>query len=150
MTLQTLDQYMENNTGPLSSTGLSQMTAFFTTKLTENGIPDVQSFFDGYNIGCVNTGLKNECSNGNVGNCSNRREIFARLTTVTPRSKGYLKLKSKDPREKPLLYPNYFKVERDLEVLVEGIKKIIPFANTPTMKKWDMKLITEKSQNCTQ
>lgn len=148
--MKTLHEYIEHRTGPLASTGITQLTAFFTTKLTENGIPDVQSFFDGYYCGCVKTGLNVECSNGQVGNCPGRRDIDARVTAVTTRSKGYLKLKSSNPLDKPLIYPNYFTHTRDLDVLIEGVRKVLAFKDTPTMKKWDMKVKTNQHPSCKQ
>lgn len=43
---------------------------------------------------------------------------------LRPKSRGYLKLRSKNPFHPPLFYPNYFGDERDLRTLVEGIKMV--------------------------
>lgn len=43
---------------------------------------------------------------------------------LRPRSRGYLKLQSKNPFDPPLFYPNYFNDERDLLTLVDGIKQV--------------------------
>lgn len=43
---------------------------------------------------------------------------------LKPKSRGFLKLRSKNPFQPPLFYPNYFQDERDLYTLVEGIKQV--------------------------
>jgi choline dehydrogenase-like flavoprotein len=37
-----------------------------------------------------------------------------------PQSRGYIRLKSKDPLEHPFIQPNYLSDPRDVELLVEG------------------------------
>jgi choline dehydrogenase len=41
---------------------------------------------------------------------------------LTPKSRGYLALRSRDPQQPPLIQPNYLSQEEDLQVLVEGVK----------------------------
>ncbi|KMQ91010.1 glucose dehydrogenase [Lasius niger] len=40
---------------------------------------------------------------------------------LRPRSRGFIKLKSSDPKEAPAIVPNYFKDPHDLQVLVRYI-----------------------------
>ena len=47
-----LDIYNANQTGPLSSTGLSQMTGILSSKYTTPDDPDIQVFFSGYRADC--------------------------------------------------------------------------------------------------
>ncbi len=41
-----------------------------------------------------------------------------------PESKGYITLKDSNPLSHPIIQPNYFQVERDRDVMVEGYKII--------------------------
>jgi len=41
---------------------------------------------------------------------------------LRPRTRGWIRLQSKDPYESPLIEPNFFDDENDLKVLVEGMK----------------------------
>lgn len=43
---------------------------------------------------------------------------------LRPKSRGYMKLKSKNPFDPPLFYPNYLADERDLLTIVDGIKQV--------------------------
>jgi choline dehydrogenase-like flavoprotein len=47
------------------------------------------------------------------------------LLLLHPRSKGHMRLKSKNPYHYPLFYPNYFDDERDLDTFVAGIREVI-------------------------
>ncbi|XP_076231842.1 glucose dehydrogenase [FAD, quinone] [Calliopsis andreniformis] len=140
MTMDSINEYLDTRTGPLSSTGLTQVTAFLESSYAASGVPDIQVFFDGFAPKCSRTGLSFECLNGALSLCSERREIVMRPTTVTVASHGYLKLRSGDPLAPPLIYPNYFVDTKDLKILIEGIKKSMELINTPTMKKWDLRL----------
>jgi len=41
---------------------------------------------------------------------------------LTPRSRGYLALRSRDPQQAPSLRPNYLEHPEDIEILIEGVK----------------------------
>lgn len=140
LSLDSVNEFVSNRSGPVTSTGLTQLTGFLESSFAEAGVPDIQIFFDGFSSSCVRTGLDIECPDGSIGTCPHRREIVARPTTVVTRSRGYLKLRSKDPLDYPLIYPNYFANETDLKILVEGIKKVIELTKTKTMRKWDLRL----------
>ena len=51
-----------------------------------------------------------------------------------PMSRGYVKLKSKDPAEPPIIQPNYLAHPRDMETLIEGMKYAQRLATTKTMR----------------
>lgn len=125
-----------------------QLTGFLESKYAKPGVPDLQVFFDGFNVDCSNTGLNIECQNGSIGTCSQRRTITARPTALLTKSRGYMKLRTANPFDYPLIYPNYFTDDADIKVLIEGVKKMIEFTKTPTMRKWDLKLDEEPDPWC--
>ncbi|KAG8035400.1 hypothetical protein G9C98_006846 [Cotesia typhae] len=140
ITLDAINEYLANQTGPLTSTGLTQVTAFLESSFTTPGVPDIQVFFDGFSSSCPRTGQVHECFDGSLGDCPRRREILARPTTVVVKSRGFLTLRSANPLDSPVIYPNYFTDEQDLKVLIEGVKKVIELTKTPTMRKWDLRV----------
>ncbi|XP_068081565.1 glucose dehydrogenase [FAD, quinone]-like [Anabrus simplex] len=147
LNLQVFNEFIQTRTGPLSSTGITQTTAFIKSKYVTNDVPDLQVFFDGYTANCSRTGLPKECTDGDIYRCG-RRRIDVRPTVVLPRSVGYLKLKSANPLEHPLIDPQYFSNKRDLEVLVDGLKIMTRFALTNTMKRWGMELVRTPVKGC--
>ena len=140
VTEDSMREYLVNRTGPLASTGLTQVTAFLESSFSSMGVPDIQVFFDGFSSKCPVRGIRNECPDGTVGTCPTRREIVARPTTVMTKTRGVLKLRSRDPRTPPLMYPNYFEKLEDLKILMEGIKKITDLTKTKAMSKWDLRV----------
>lgn len=151
LSLESVNQFIYNRTGPLSSTGLTQVTAFLASSHAAEDTPDIQVFFDGFSSKCVETGLDIECPNGSLdftSGCPKRREIVARPTVVAPRSRGYLTLRSKNPLDHPLMYPNYFEDETDIKILIEGIRKVYKLTNTSSMKAWDLRVEDEQESVC--
>jgi len=55
---------------------------------------------------------------------------------VQPRSRGWVRLASADPLEKPLVNPNYLADERDLDRLVEGVKLARDIFATKAFSSW--------------
>lgn len=55
---------------------------------------------------------------------------------LRPRSKGVIKLRSKNPFDYPLIYPNYFLDPQDIKVLVEGVKIGIAISNTKSFRRY--------------
>lgn len=150
ITMEAVNEYLEKKTGALASTGITQVTAFFESSFATNGIPDIQVFFDGFTSTCPKTGLPNECPNGKTTDCPTRRNIVARPTVVYAESRGDMKLRSSNPMDPPLIYPDYFTNEKDLIVLLDGIKKVTKLINTSAMSKWDLRLEQVQSPLCTE
>ena len=80
-------------------------------------------------------------------NCGPRR-LSAAPTNVRPLSRGYLKLRSSDPLEHPLIYANYLENRRDIDVLIDGLRLCIELANTPAMQKYNITVDTTKMYGC--
>ncbi|CAB0029222.1 unnamed protein product [Trichogramma brassicae] len=57
------DQYLANQTGPLSSTGLAQVTGILASEYTSPDDPDIQMFFAGFEANC---GLNDSSSERHV------------------------------------------------------------------------------------
>lgn len=147
-TMDAVNEYLEKKTGPLASTGITQVTGFLESSYVTNGVSDIQVFFDGFSSTCPKTGLSNECPNGKIADCPTRRSILARPTVVYVESRGDMKLRSSNPMDPPLIYPNYFTNEKDMIVLLEGIKKVTKLIDTSIMKKWDLRLEQVRSPLC--
>lgn len=97
---------------------------------------------------CSKSGGPRECENTrNLQNCTKRR-LFARPTLTIPESRGYLKLNSSNPLDYPLMYPHYFESQRDIDILVDGIKLIIKLANTPALQKYGLTIDTTPAKGC--
>lgn len=52
-----------------------------------------------------------------------------------PTSRGYLRLRSKDPADSPAIQPNYLHTEFDVQETLEGVKFLRDLSKTPTMTR---------------
>lgn len=148
LTMDAVHEFMKSRTGPLSSTGLTQATAFIKSKHAQDDVPDLQLFFDGYAASCSSTGRPDECSDGRIAQECGRRIVNVRPTNIMPKSKGYLALRSKDPKEPPIIQPNYLTERQDVEVLIDGIKKVIELSETEPLRRWGMELDKNPVTGC--
>lgn len=55
---------------------------------------------------------------------------------IRPVSRGYMKLKSKDPKESPIIDPNYLGEKADLDAMFEAVKICRNLGYTEALKEW--------------
>ncbi|KAF5286204.1 hypothetical protein FQA39_LY16374 [Lamprigera yunnana] len=67
---------------------------------------------------------------------------------LTPKSRGKLLLRSNDPFDMPLIFPNYLSEEEDLEVLLDGINFIKRLLRTEPFKSINPKIFDLQLENC--
>lgn len=65
-----------------------------------------------------------------------------------PKSRGEILLKSSDPFDVPLIYPNYFGEEEDLETLLRGVKFGIKFIKSKAMSRLKPEIVKLEIPGC--
>ncbi len=90
--------YNRDRKGPLSSNGIG--AGAFVKTSNEDGAPTVQIFL--------------------TANPS-QNTFSLHVALMHPKSRGRIRLSSKDPTDDPLIHPNYLAQEQDLEDLVRGL-----------------------------
>lgn len=136
-------EYAQNHTGPLS--GFFDGIAFINTNPINNSIdiPDIEIFFN-YNSLQLdiskylsdNLGLPDEILKGFFKTYGKHDLFFMLPSLLHPKSRGVIKLKSKNPLDYPLIYPNIFKDPSDIDTLLKGIKFALAIGQTESMKKY--------------
>lgn len=135
--------------GPLSSTGIAQVTARINTKFADSSgdLPDLQFFFAGYLAKCAQSGEVGAPQD--PANPEASRPINMSAVVLHPKSRGYLTLRSANPLDPPLIYANYLAEREDVATLVEGVRIAQRLANTTILRaKYGLELKTEKYGNC--
>ncbi|KOC66688.1 Glucose dehydrogenase [acceptor], partial [Habropoda laboriosa] len=124
------NQYIYNQTGPLSCTGLAQVTGILASNLTTADDPDIQIFFAGYQAVC------NPKENiADLGVHGSKQSVRFTSVNVRPTSRGRITLNSNNPQDPPIIWSNDMGNEHDRNVVVQGIHAILKLAETETMKK---------------
>ncbi|XP_051160813.1 uncharacterized protein LOC127281240 [Leptopilina boulardi] len=136
-------EYLLYRKGPLSSTGIWQLTGMINTKYTnpQEDQPDIQIIFGGYTADCSKFGEIQS-------NTTSRRKITIFPMVLRPKSKGYVRLRNNNPLSKPHLSAKFLSNPHDVAVLIEGIKFVIKLIEAPALKKYDIQLNKTPVKNC--
>ncbi|XP_045465783.1 glucose dehydrogenase [FAD, quinone]-like [Harmonia axyridis] len=144
--------YLFNGKGFLTSLGGTEALAYIKTSMSKEprNYPDVELIFSG--IGS----LQSDYGVVSVPTLGIKREIYEKVykpientpcwsilpMLLHPKSKGYLKLRSKNPFDSPLLYPNFFTdpEDQDLKTMIAAIRFIIDLSKTPAFQKFGTEL----------
>eukprot|EP01080_Neovahlkampfia_damariscottae_P008416 gene8416-241_t len=116
-TVSSLISWVKDGKGPLAS-NIGEVVGFMKSSIAkkQNLPPDLE--FGGAPAFFVEHGLKPE------RNPKGANGVTVGVVLLRPKSSGFVKLKSKNPLDAPVIQPNYFSVQQDLDLLVEGFKKI--------------------------
>ena len=103
-----LTQWGLMRSGPGNDIGLAALSFMKTEENLD--LPDIQMHF----IGAL---LKDH------GKTKQDQHCFSyHVCVLRPESRGYIALKSLDPNVQPLIQPNYLSAQKDLDVMVKGVK----------------------------
>ena len=134
----TLLNYLRDGSGPLSSTGGLSGAAHVVTSINNDTRhrPDLQLHLCALTIaidhGLVlkkNFGVSDLSWSWASGHVHNYSSMI--LPTINrPRSRGFIKLRSNNPHDHPVIQPNYLTLQEDVDTLVAGIKVALDLLNT--------------------
>jgi choline dehydrogenase len=128
-------QYTLFGSGPVSSTG-SEVTAFVDPN-DLSALPTIQFY-------CMGTIYPSaERPNPPPG-----MTLIANL--VAPKSRGHMRLRSADPKDRPIIDPNWLSEKQDLGALVAGVRFLFRTIREPDLKSKVVKLhspIDERSSD---
>lgn len=136
-------RYAVTEDGPLTSSIGLEVTAFISTKYANQSDdwPDMNLFFTSASTSSdpqvrVAHGLKDEFYN-EVFSEINDMDVFGVFPMILrPKSRGFIKLQSKNPFRYPLLYHNYLTHPDDVAVMREGVKAAVSVGETQAMKQF--------------
>ncbi|XP_030758496.1 glucose dehydrogenase [FAD, quinone]-like [Sitophilus oryzae] len=127
----TLDEYLKLKNGPLSSTGLGQLTGRLWSNYTTPDDPDIQIFFKGYVNTCAYTGAPD--SPVDPSDPDERRTVRIAPVVTHSKSSGTVSLASSNPFDKPKIVANYLTHPDDMKVLISGLRHIQRLLQAPIL-----------------
>lgn len=148
-------RYAVTEDGPLTSSVGLEVTSFINTKYANHSDdwPDMNLFFTSASTSSdpqvrVAHGLK-ESFYEEVFREIDDRDVFGVFPMMLrPKSRGFIKLQSKNPLRYPLLYHNYLTHPDDVNVMREGVKAAIAVGETTAMKQFGARFHAKPLPNC--
>ncbi|GLV38206.1 uncharacterized protein CBL_12852 [Carabus blaptoides fortunei] len=141
--LEHLYKYFTSRSGKLSTIGLTNFVGFVNT-LKNSSYPDVQVLHmvfpkdDKYLLPLV-YGVQ-QFEDAYIASLRKANQESSLLLVMpkllNPKSRGYVKLRSSDPFEAPVLVSNYLKEPEDLETLLRGVKHGLDMLGTKAFAKY--------------
>ncbi|KZC09316.1 Glucose dehydrogenase [acceptor] [Dufourea novaeangliae] len=123
ITPDTITEFAVNCTGTLYAMPFGDAMGFINSKYANKSAdyPDL-SITLGSSGNSIAGGVFKQRANKKIGQYSNTYRTTSYLPR--PRSRGYIKLRSKDVHEHPIIVPNYFQDPHDLDVLVKKLYRL--------------------------
>lgn len=143
--------------GPMTSSIGLETVAFITTKYgnVTDDWPDIEFMLtsssansDGGTAAKKAHGLRDEFYEELFGEISNKDVFGIYPMMLRPKSRGYIKLRSKNPMQYPLMYANYLTHPDDVRVLREGVKASLAVGETTAMKRFGARFHAKPVPGC--
>lgn len=150
-------RYAVTEDGPLTSSIGLEVVAFINTKYANasDDWPDIEFMMtscstpsDGGTQVKKAHSLTDEFYNEVFGEINNKDVFGIFPMMLRPKSRGFIKLRSKNPFEYPLMYHNYLTHPDDVGVLREGVKAAIAVGQTQAMKRFGARFHDKPLPNC--
>ena len=152
-------EYVLNERGPMTVLGGLEGVAFVNTKFANlsKDWPDIQFHMAPASINSDNgarvkkiLGLREELYQNFWRPIENKDAWTIMPLLLRPRSRGWVRLASKNPFVNPIMDPNYFDDPFDAATLVEGAKIALQVANAKVFKQFGSRLYPRSLPNCKQ
>ncbi|XP_046753928.1 glucose dehydrogenase [FAD, quinone] [Diprion similis] len=150
-------RYAITEDGPLTSSVGLEAVAFISTKYANvsDDWPDMEFMLtssstnsDGGTHVKNAHGLTNEFYNEVFGRINNKDVFGVFPMMLRPKSRGFIKLKSANPLDYPIMVHNYLTHPDDVDVLREGVKAAVAFGETATMRRFGARFHSKPVPNC--
>ncbi|XP_011315111.1 glucose dehydrogenase [FAD, quinone] [Fopius arisanus] len=149
VTLYSFKEFLVQRSGPLHIVPVCEVMAFVNSKYANasEDYPDIQLFLasaadntDGGVYAMRATGLQSKIYSEVYEPILYKEAYSALPLLLRPRSRGYIKLKTSSPYDKPTIVPNYLDDPRDLDVIIEGAKFVHSMSQTEAMKRLNARM----------
>ncbi|KAI9582211.1 glucose dehydrogenase [FAD, quinone]-like [Glossina fuscipes] len=157
VSVKTVVDLQDHKNGPLTSPSGIEAISFFDLDhpAEEDGWPDMELFLvsGGVHINSpivIGFGLRPDLFHylyeDILKHDSDSFVIFPMI--LRPKSRGRIKLKSKNPHEYPLIYPNYLAHPYDVDIMIRGILKALNIIEQPAFRKVNATLLDRLIPAC--
>ncbi|XP_077484524.1 4-pyridoxate dehydrogenase-like [Amblyomma americanum] len=143
----TVPDYAYNRTGPLTRAFGVECVAFVSTPFAEPDHPDIQFLLTTLNPTTsaaeylsLQIGISQTTYDGYYKKKRGDYAFQVVPTLLRPESTGVVRLRSADPKEYPIIDPNFLSAASDRDVIVQGVKLAVQTLTTEAMKRANVTL----------
>nr|MBE5725251.1 putative glucose dehydrogenase [Cucujiformia] len=148
-------QYVINEKGPMSTLGGVEGLAFVNTPFANRSWPDIQFHMAPASINSDGgakvrkvLGLTDHLYNTVYRPISNKDAWTIMPLLLRPKSRGWVRLQSKNPFVAPLINANYFDDPEDIKRLIEGAKIAMKVSESKVFKRFNSRVHKILFPNC--
>ncbi|XP_044738154.1 glucose dehydrogenase [FAD, quinone]-like [Chrysoperla carnea] len=142
--LDFLYQYFMHKTGPFATIGLTGVLGFINSKNPQAIYPNLQIHHCAFSINdsivgpyFLNLANYNEAYANVFRRFNSKYPLMIQFPTLLkPKARGFIQLKSIDPFEAPIIDPNIFGHEEDVNTILEGIDHCIRIIKSKTFQAY--------------
>lgn len=141
--------------GPMAVAGGCEVLAFFDLENPNdaNGHPQLELIFQGGSIISdpllrKNFGIRDDIYDAVYKPIEGAESFMVFPMLLLPKSKGRIILQDANPKSKPLIFSNYFSHPDDVNVIVDGVEKVLELIKTPAMQRLGTRLHTIPIPGC--
>nr|XP_022900283.1 glucose dehydrogenase [FAD, quinone]-like [Onthophagus taurus] len=155
---ESVDSFIRDHRGPAYWMAPCEAMGFLHTKFSDPTVdkPDIQLFFGAFGDNSDGglfikrmEGYRDDVYKAMFEPIFDKKTFTIIPLLMRPQSTGEILLYNKNPNSHPLIYPNYFASERDLEILVEGAKEALKIVlNTNIMQELNVELNPNPIPGC--
>lgn len=134
-------RYAVTESGPLTSSIGLEAVGFVNTKYANKSIdwPDIEFMLTSASLfsdqqAKIAHGLKKDFFDQTFGDLVGKDTFSVLPMILRPKSRGFIKLQSKNPLRYPLLYHNYLTHPDDVKVMREGVKLAVAYGETESLR----------------
>ncbi|XP_050528328.1 glucose dehydrogenase [FAD, quinone]-like isoform X2 [Daktulosphaira vitifoliae] len=124
-----LYDFMKYRTGPITIPGGTEAIAFFDLSRPRDpkGHPDLELLFINGAVSSDDSvrrsfGISNYLYDRVFKKTENKDAYMVFPMILRPKSKGFIELKDRNPFRYPAITPNYFSNEKDLDIIIAGVR----------------------------
>lgn len=142
----------------LRGTNLAEGVTFLKTTHSDPSLsfPDVEFIIAGFGLGFDGAGVAQNFSGFTekfVKDYNYDADVDKHMFLITsfllhPFSTGTIRLRSPDPYDDPLIDPNYYDDERDVKMMLDGVKFVLKLVETKPFKKIGARLRKQDVPGC--
>lgn len=150
-----LVDYFMYHQGPMSVAGGCEVVAFIDLKQpnAKDGHPELELLFQGGSLVSdpllrKNFGIRDDIYDKVYKPIEGQESFMVWPMLLLPKSKGRILLKDANPKSKPVLFSNYLNHPDDVNIIVDGVEKIIELMEQPALKKMGTRLYREPIPGC--